>query len=50
MDYPVRKMRISYNCSKIATTVPMVIQRKNMAQLFEPKIQTKTTIMKDQDQ
>ena len=50
MGYPVRKMRISYNCQKIAPTIPMVIERNNMAQLFQPKIQTKKTIMKEQDQ
>ena len=48
--YPVRKMRINYNCRKIAPTIPMVVQRNNMAQLFHPKIQTKKTKMKEQDQ
>ena len=38
MGYPVRKMRISCDCQKIAPTVPMVIRRSNMAQLFQPKI------------
>ena len=50
MGYPVRKMRISYDCRKIAPTVPMVIRRSNMTQLFQPRIQAKKTIMKEQDQ
>ena len=50
MGYLIKKMRINYNCQKIAPIVPMVIRRNNMAHLFQPKIQTKKTIMKEQDQ
>ena len=50
IGYLIRKMRINYNCRKIAPTVPMVIRRSNMTQLFQPRIQTKKTIMKEQDQ
>ena len=47
---PYQKNEDKLQLPKIAPTVPMVIWRSNMAQLLQPKIQTKKTIMKEQDQ